>query len=66
MYSADEQIFEALKEEGISIEEELAGLRALPADVRRELEDVQVYDRLIRLLETARATEAERGEASWS
>jgi len=47
----DQQILEALKDEGISPEEELQALRTLPTNVKRELEEVGVYDQMVRILE---------------
>jgi hypothetical protein len=52
MVSEEKQVLEALKEEDISVNEELAALKSLPPEVRKELEDVGAYQRLIEIMES--------------
>lgn len=57
------QFLEALLEQNIAVKDELAALRSLPQEIKRELEDVQVYDRLVEILETEqRRTTIDRGK----
>jgi hypothetical protein len=47
-----DQFLDALREQNIAVSDELAALKSLPLEIKRELEDVQLYDRLVEILET--------------
>jgi uncharacterized membrane protein YeaQ/YmgE (transglycosylase-associated protein family) len=60
-----DQFLEALREQNISVKDELAALKSLPPVIRRELEDVKVYDRLVEILETEQRQTTTDGGKEW-
>jgi hypothetical protein len=62
------QFLEALQDQqdqNIAVKDELAALRSLPQQIKRELEDVQVYDRLVQILETEQRRTTIDGGKEW-
>jgi len=63
--TSEDQILEALREEKISVSDELEALKTLPNVIKRELEDVQVYGKLIEILEKELQKTVEQGGSKW-
>lgn len=59
------QFLEALREQNIAVKDELAALKSLPPEIKRELEDVEVYDRLVEILEEDQRHTATNGGGKW-
>ena len=56
------QILDVLREEGMTTEEEIVALEALPENVRAELKEVGAYDRILRILRSHSSPLDQRGK----